>query len=597
MRIEEGFQQASDKRCTFLRIKRVYLGSCYTRPVETTFEEVEPDLVHFGDAVITTVRDLGAGAKIYPPQLVQYDQWGRRVDELQTSEGWRDLKAAAQKEGIPGIFYERKHREFSRIYGFAKVILMVGDSQEVFCPLSMTDGTARIIELIGNERAKKDIFPRLISRDPAMAFTAGQWMTERPGGSDVSLTETNAKSTGESTSYGPKYVLDGFKWFSSATDSEVSVALARTGTLEQGSRGLSLFLIPLRRPLFPSPSSPKPSPTSNNIFVHRLKNKIGTHALPTAELSLQETEGYLLGDLGKGVKNITPVLNITRVWSSTCSLGNLRKCLAMATSYASARRIQSGKMLLKDAPIHVAQLAEVNLLYRALSHLVFGVISLLGKAECGEGTKEQREEVERRLRVLTPVVKAYAAEKACTGMEEAMACLGGAGYMEENGFGRSIRDALVEKIWEGTVTVLALDLARSAADPKNMEAFISWARSVVASTPSSLVSKLNSSFAILDKALAELSTTYTGKQISPLVPRPTLLLVGSIASSVYLLEHAIWSYNQREREADIDVDVFARWIVESGLEANVEVVRKAKDAQLVKERVKANERIVFGTKL
>lgn len=184
---------------------------------------------------------------------------------------------------------------------------------------------------------------------------------------------------------------------------------------------------------------------SNNIIVHRLKNKVGTHALPTAELSLQGTEGYLLGDLSKGVKNITPVLNITRVWSSTASLGNLRKCLGKATSYATVRRIQSGKTLLKDAPIHVAQLAEINLLYRALTHFVFGVIALLGKAECGEGSKEEREYVERRLRVLTPVVKAYAAEKACAAMEEAMASLGGAGYMEENGFGRAIRDALVEK--------------------------------------------------------------------------------------------------------------------------------------------------------
>lgn len=55
---------------------------------------------------------------------------------------------------------------------------MVGDTQEVFCPSSMTDGTARIIELLGNEELKRDIFPRLISRDPEIAFTAGQWMTE-----------------------------------------------------------------------------------------------------------------------------------------------------------------------------------------------------------------------------------------------------------------------------------------------------------------------------------------------------------------------------------------------------------------------------------
>jgi alkylation response protein AidB-like acyl-CoA dehydrogenase len=259
------------------------------------------------------------------------------------------------------------------------------------------------------------------------------------------MTETVAVSSGQSARYGPKYSLNGLKWFSSATDGDVAVALARTGTIEAGSRGLSLFLIPLRLPLFPSPGEPRPTSTSNNIFVHRLKNKIGTHTLPTAELTLEGTEGYLLGSLGQGVKNITPVLNVTRVWSAFSNVGNLRKCLGIATSYATVRRIQGGKVLLKDAPTHVAQLAEVNLLYRALCHFAFGVVELLGRVECNTGNKEEQENVQRLLRVLTPAVKGYSSEKACAGMEEAMMALGGAGYMEENGFGRSIRDALVEK--------------------------------------------------------------------------------------------------------------------------------------------------------
>jgi len=141
------------------------------------------------------------------------------------------------------------------------------------------------------------------------------------------------------------------------------------------------------------------------------------------------------------VKSITPVLNITRLWSAVTSAGNLRKCLAIATSYAKVRAIQSGKVLLKDTPAHVEQLASINLLYRALMHLTFGVVGLLGKSECGTATPDEL----RRLRMLTPVAKAYAADKACAGMEEAMAAMGGAGYMEENGFGRCIRDGLVEK--------------------------------------------------------------------------------------------------------------------------------------------------------
>lgn len=75
------------------------------------------------------VRDLTSRAS--PPTLVQYNQWGERVDDLQTSEAWRHLKELAQREGLPGIFYERKYGEYSRIYGFAKVFLLLADSQNV----------------------------------------------------------------------------------------------------------------------------------------------------------------------------------------------------------------------------------------------------------------------------------------------------------------------------------------------------------------------------------------------------------------------------------------------------------------------------------
>ena len=109
-------------------------------------------------------------------------------------------------------------------------------------------------------------------------------MTERPGGSDVSQTETAAVSMGSdktSPAIGTPYSLNGFKWFSSATDSEIAVALARTGPSSLGSRSLSLFLVPLRFPLLPGPS---PASASNGILVHRLKNKFGTVGIRAVDI-------------------------------------------------------------------------------------------------------------------------------------------------------------------------------------------------------------------------------------------------------------------------------------------------------------------------
>ncbi|KAF8073704.1 hypothetical protein FPV67DRAFT_761537 [Lyophyllum atratum] len=178
MRVEDGFQPVPFPEDNPYTSDPV-LPSLLKRTLpESAFEEIEPDLKRLGEDVITTIRAMGSGSRVAPPRLTQYDQWGRRIDELETSEGWRDLKAVGQKEGLPGIFYERKYQEHSRSYGFAKMMLMVGDVHVVFCPLSMTDGTARVIELLGSAEMKEKILPRLISRDPAFAFTSGQWMTE-----------------------------------------------------------------------------------------------------------------------------------------------------------------------------------------------------------------------------------------------------------------------------------------------------------------------------------------------------------------------------------------------------------------------------------
>lgn len=226
------------------------------------------------------------------------------------------------------------------------------------------------------------------------------------------------------TDLGPAYLLNGIKWFSSAAEGDMAVALARTGEVSEGSRGLSLFLVPLRL-------APYTSPLSNGVHIHRLKEKIGTLGVPTAELSLHDTRAWLIGPVNAGVKTIAPVLNITRIHSAIHCIGSLQRCLSIARSYATVRSVKDG-VLLKDIPMHVATLADINLLYRALTHVTFAAVDLLGKSEAGLATPDE----EARLRLLTPAVKGYAAHKTSSALNECMAALGGLGYMEEVGIGR-----------------------------------------------------------------------------------------------------------------------------------------------------------------
>lgn len=154
--------------------------------------------------------------------------------------------------------------------------------------------------------------------------------SQRLGGSDVSQTETTAVPTSRlPQDLGKPYILNGFKWFSSAAEGNIAVALARTGGPSSGARGLSLFLVPVRLP-----NSPWNTPLANGVKMHRLKDKFGTHGVPTAELSLNDTRAWLVGPLNDGVKAISSMLNLSRIHSAIHSIGSLARCLSIARSYS-----------------------------------------------------------------------------------------------------------------------------------------------------------------------------------------------------------------------------------------------------------------------
>ena len=167
------------------------------------------------------------------------------------------------------------------------------------------------------------------------------------------------------------------------------------------------------------------------------------------------------------------MLNITRVHSAVASVGYVRKALSLATSYASIRRNGPERTLLRDIPLHLNELAKLTVTYKALAHFAFEAIGLLGKVEC----QTADESAWHRLRVLTPVLKAFCAEKGVQATIECMTTLGGEGYMEENGIGRLVRDGIVEKIWEGTTSVLSLDMLRAFQTRGAVEALSQVSRS------------------------------------------------------------------------------------------------------------------------
>ena len=401
--------------------------------------EIEPDLRRLGQRAVTDILTLGESAEASPPVHIPYDAWGRRVDRIETSDAWRELDRISAAEGIVATGYERRHGAYSRIHQFLRLYLFAPSSALYSCPLAMTDGAARFLEVHG-DKSVKSVFDRLTSRDPNEFWTSGQWMTERTGGSDVGSTSTVAKCES-----GDTYSLHGSKWFTSATTSQVAMTLARIDGAPAGSHGLSVFLIKLR----------DDDGMLRNIRVERLKDKLGTRALPTAELTLDGTPAQLVGGAGDGVRKIATLFNITRVYNAVAAVAGMRRAIALASDYARRRRA-FGKLLIEH-PLHVETLGDMQLELRAAFVLAFRVAELLGKDECGEASESES----RLLRFLIPVAKLYTAKQAIAVASEALEAFGGAGYVEDTGIPRLLRDAQVLSIWEGTTNILSLDALRA----------------------------------------------------------------------------------------------------------------------------------------
>src|SRR6056297_1638108 len=137
--------------------------------------EIRPDLERMGKRVAGELLDYSRDAENNPPKLVQFDAWGKRVDQIIVAQGWKELEKVAAEEGLVAIGYERKFAEHSRLYQFAKLYLYTPSSAIYTCPLAMTDGAARLIEVYGDEFLKGEPFRGLTSRDPQIFKTSGQW--------------------------------------------------------------------------------------------------------------------------------------------------------------------------------------------------------------------------------------------------------------------------------------------------------------------------------------------------------------------------------------------------------------------------------------
>ena len=407
-------------------------------------EAHRPVLAELGRRSGSEWYDLQLADRLNEPRLTQWSAWGERIDSIELTPLWRHAHRWAADYGLVATGYDETLGEHARLLQFARAWMYIPSTDFYGCPLAMTDGAARVLADAGNEELASRALPHLLSTDPESFWTSGQWMTETVGGSDVGRTETVARQGEDGT-----WRLTGRKWFTSAATSEIALTLARPdggAHRREGSRGLALFYLEPR----------DERGRLQNIEILRLKDKLGTRKLPTAELWLDGAPATPVAGLERGVAAIAPMLNITRTWNAVTACALMQRALALADDYAGKREA-FGKPL-AELPLHRETLADLEADRTAASCALLSTIDLLGLVERGGGDSDRA-----ALRLLTPLIKLGTARDAVAVVSEALEAIGGAGYIEDTGIPQLLRDVQVLSIWEGTTNVLSLDALRAIA--------------------------------------------------------------------------------------------------------------------------------------
>ncbi|MGM0546301.1 MAG: acyl-CoA dehydrogenase family protein [Bacteroidota bacterium] len=399
-------------------------------------------LDQLGAVAATKMDDLSQKADKNGPVLKKRNKFGKDIDEVEFHPAYWDLMdIAAESEMFYLKYHPDKKGEFEENrhqMGFALGQLYAMSELGQYCPHCMTDGAALLIEQFGDAEDKKRLLPKLGARSGVELFSGAMFLTEKSGGSDVGINLCTAEQVD-----GKHYRLNGEKWFCSNVNADVIMALARTGPVEKGTRGLSLFLV----------EKELPNAERNPIEIIRLKDKLGVRSMASAEVRFNDTIGKRLGEEGEGFKVMTNMINISRNYNSVAALAGYRRSIIEAWQYLNHRKT-FGKQAVEHALIR-EKFYELGSKYLADFLLVWRGLRAMDAAENGDKDEQHL------LRMLTPMAKWWSAENGVYCVRECMELMGGNGYIEDFVMPKLLRDVNVLPIWEGSGNIIVLDMLRA----------------------------------------------------------------------------------------------------------------------------------------
>lgn len=413
----------------------------------------ESELSAYGERCGGDLIEAGFQANEVPPTFHSHDRFGHRIDEVRFHPAYHELMRTAIEAGVPSLPWREPKAGAHVARAGLEYLHMHADAGSA-CPLTMT--FAAVPAIAGTESVARDWLPKITARyyDPRnvpyfdkAGVTIGMAMTEKQGGSDVRANTTRAYPIGP-RGPGERYELIGHKWFCSAPMCDAFLTLAQT------EAGLSCFLMPRWRP----------DGTKNAFFVQRLKDKLGNRSNASSEIEFRGAEAWLLGEEGRGVRTIIDMVAMTRFDCLVGSAALMRAATAQALHHTKGRSA-FGKPL-HDQPLMQNVLADLAIESEAALAMGLRVGRALDRA-----ANDRQEHGFARL--ATAIGKYWVCKRTPHLTYEAMECIGGVGYVEENVLPRLYREAPVNAIWEGSGNIQCLDVLRAIQkEPESLDALL-----------------------------------------------------------------------------------------------------------------------------
>ncbi len=433
----------------FASLLRIYLD-------DEVMSLVEPRFVELGWLVRSEIEQLALTADRNPPVL---QLRGRNSSDLQKIEKHPSYVAleryAFSEYGLAamshrgGVFGLKEKLPPAVKYGLT--MLFVQAEFGLCCPLSMTDSLTRTLCKFGSQELIDRFFAKLTTQTFEDLHQGAMFITEQDAGSDVGAVTTEARlENGEWRLYGDK-------WFCSNADADLAMVLARPQGGEPGTKGLSLFLLPRRLE----------DGRLNSYRIIRLKPKLGTRSMASGEIVLEGALAYLVGEPASGFKQMTDMINMSRLSNGVRSAGLMLRAVGEAL-YIAKNRTAFGKSLI-DLPLMRRQLVKMIVTAEQGRSICLHTAEILRRSDAGDPLYA------KLLRIMTPLIKFRTCRDARKVTGDGMEVRGGSGYIEEWSDARVLRDAHLGSIWEGTSNVVALDVKRAIRREGSLEALKTYA--------------------------------------------------------------------------------------------------------------------------